>query len=147
MKEQIKETMGGYFISVALINLAMFATGMIFRPEEKFGYEAFIYPWIYGTVALIPTLIMRTKKELSVKQMIIRKCVHMLLTVAVIIAVIFGGSVPDTQTIFAATGVAISIVIVFVTVQVIQWILDDKTAKRLTEDLAEFKKRGRDTEM
>ncbi len=142
MKEQIKEIMTGYFISVAFINLAMFATGMIFRPDDKFGYEVFIYPWIYGTVALIPSLIMHTKKELTVKQMIIRKCVHLLLTVAVIIMFIFGGNEPDAQIILAAAGVAVSIVLVFAAVHVIQWILDDRIAKRLTEDLMEFKKRN-----
>ena len=39
MKEQLKEIINSFFISVTLINMAMLILGFLFRPEQKFGYE------------------------------------------------------------------------------------------------------------
>ena len=47
MKERIREIAGSYFISVTLINIAIFATGMLFRPEQTFGYESFLSPLLF----------------------------------------------------------------------------------------------------
>ncbi len=45
-------------------------------------------------------------------------------------------------TIRAAIGVSVSIVIVFAAVHGIEWMLDRRTAKLLTEQLAAFQKRN-----
>ena len=66
MKERIREIADSYFISVTLINAAVFVTGMMFRPDEKFGYEAFLSPLIYGALTVIPTMIMYSGKELPI---------------------------------------------------------------------------------
>ena len=47
MKEHVKEILNSFFISVTLINIAMFILGILFRPEQRFGYEAYLYPLIY----------------------------------------------------------------------------------------------------
>ena len=69
MKEHIREIAGSYFISVTLINLAIFTTGMLFRPEQTFGYEAFLSPLLLGLFTVIPTLLLYSKKELTVRQL------------------------------------------------------------------------------
>ena len=54
MKERIIETAKYFFISTVLINVAMYVTGSLFAPDQKFGYEVLIYPLIYGFLACIP---------------------------------------------------------------------------------------------
>ena len=48
----------------------------------------------------------------------------------------------NSETIAAAAGVSVSIVIVFAAVHGIEWLLERRTAKQLTEQLAEFQKRN-----
>ena len=142
MKEYIRETAGSYFISVTLINVAVFVTGSIFRPDERFGYDAMLTPLVYGAFTMLPTLIMYSKKELTIKQTLCRKAVQLLMDIVIIIAVVFGGQELTRENVLAAVAVAASIAVVFVVVHLIEWLFAEKTARVLTEQLGEFQKRN-----
>lgn len=141
MKDMIKDFFEGFFISVTLINLAMFILGLLFRPDQRFGYEVFIYPLIYGLIGMIPILVVRTQKELSVKQIIIRKIMQLFLLMVLLLGCIFGQSLKDPNRIPAIIGIAFSIVLIYVLVNVIEWMMDERVAKDMTEDLLKFQKR------
>ena len=51
-KEHLRSVMSRFFVIVTLINLATFVMGEIFRPDDSFGYEAFLSPLIYAAIAL-----------------------------------------------------------------------------------------------
>ncbi|WP_027207097.1 DUF3021 family protein [Butyrivibrio fibrisolvens] len=141
MKERIRDILNSFFITVTLINLAMLILGKLLEPEQVFGYEAFMYPLIYGLIGTIPSIVIRDKKELSVKQELIRKVMNMLLIIVLMLAFMFGGREITSELIAAAEGVAISIVIIFVLVNLIIWWLDLKTAKDMTEDLLKYQEK------
>jgi hypothetical protein len=119
----------------------MLILGKLLEPEQVFGYEAFMYPLIYGLIGTIPSIVIRDKKELSVKQELIRKVMNMLLIIVLMLAFMFGGREITSELIAAAEGVAISIVIIFVLVNLIIWWLDLKTAKDMTEDLLKYQEK------
>jgi hypothetical protein len=141
MKERIKDILNSFFITVTLINVAMLVLGKLLEPDQVFGYEAFMYPLIYGLIGTIPSIVIRDKKELSVKQELIRKVMNMLLIIVLMLAFMFGGREITSELIAAAEGVAISIVIIFVLVNLIIWWLDLKTAKDMTEDLLKYQEK------
>nr|WP_292165828.1 hypothetical protein [Butyrivibrio sp.] len=141
MKERIKDILNSFFITVTLINVAMLVLGKLLEPTQVFGYEAFMYPLIYGLIGTIPSIVIRDKKELSVKQELIRKVMNMLLIIVLMLAFMFGGREITSDLIAAAVGVAISIVIIFVLVNLIIWWLDLKTAKDMTEDLLKYQEK------
>ncbi len=141
MKERIKDILNSFFITVTLINVAMLVLGKLLEPTQVFGYEAFMYPLIYGLIGTIPSIVIRDKKELSVKQELIRKVINMLLIIVLMLAFMFGGREITSELIAAAVGVAISIVIIFVLVNLIIWWLDLKTAKDMTEDLLKYQEK------
>lgn len=141
MKERIRDILNSFFITVTLINLAMLILGKLLEPEQVFGYEAFMYPLIYGLIGTIPSIVIRDKKELSVKQELIRKVMNMLLIIVLMLAFMFGGREITSELVAAAEGVAISIVIIFVLVNLIIWWLDLKTAKDMTEDLLKYQEK------
>lgn len=141
MKERIRDILNSFFITVTLINLAMLILGKLLEPEQVFGYEAFMYPLIYGLIGTIPSIVIRDKKELSVKQELIRKVMNMLLIIVLMLAFMFGGREITSELIAAAVGVTISIVIIFVLVNLIIWWLDLKTAKDMTEDLLKYQEK------
>ncbi|WP_338802642.1 hypothetical protein WAA20_08360 [Butyrivibrio fibrisolvens] len=119
----------------------MLILGKLLEPDQVFGYEAFMYPLIYGLIGTIPSIVIRDKKELSVKQELIRKVMNMLLIIVLMLAFMFGGREITSELIAAAVGVAISIVIIFVLVNLIIWWLDLKTAKDMTEDLLKYQEK------
>lgn len=141
MKERIKDILNSFFITVTLINVAMLILGKLLEPNQVFGYEAFMYPLIYGLIGTIPSIVIRDKKELSVKQELIRKVMNMLLIIVLMFAFMFGGREITSELIAAAAGVSISIVIIFVLVNLIIWWLDLKTAKDMTEDLLKYQEK------
>ena len=143
MKERIRDILNSFFISVTLINVAMFILGRILEPTQVFGYEVFLYPLIYGFIGTIPTMLIIDKKELSVKQELIRNVMKMLLLIVLMLAFMFGGREITSELIAAAVGVSLSIVIIFILVNLIIWWLDLKTAKDMTEDLIKYQQKKR----
>ena len=146
MKERIKNIAGSFFISVTLINLAILILGKILRPEQQFGYEVFAYPLIYGVIGIIPALFVRSDKELTVKQAIIKEIVQMIMTVVAIVAFIFVGQPLTRDILITASAVALSIVIIYCLVVLIGWLMDLRTARVMTEDLKRFQEESTERE-
>ena len=141
MKDRLREALGSFFIAVTLINVAMLILGFMFQPEMRFGYEVFLYPLIYGLIGMIPGLFLETKKELTVRQLVVRKSVELLLLIVLLLAFMFGWKPVTRETVITAAGVAVSIIIIYILVHVIEWLLDSRTAKSMTEDLLKFQQR------
>ena len=143
MKEHLRTQLAGFFISVTLINLAMLILGCWLEPDLKFGYQAFAYPLIYGVIGSLPGLVMFSKKELTMKQTIIREIIQMLLIVVLIISFMFGRFKNiEYDMIPQIIAVAISVMIIYVLVNVFGWLIDLKTANKMTEDLKKFQARA-----
>lgn len=142
MKDKIKEMLTSFFISVTLIDVAMLVLGVLLRPAQQFGYEVFAYPLIYGVIGMIPAVIVRSGKELSLRQMLIKNIVQMLLTVVLLLAFIFGGRPITRELAITGLWVSVSIVIIYAGVIGIGWFLDKRTADRMTEDLLKFQSRN-----
>ena len=141
MKEHLQTQLAGFFISVTLINAAMFVLGLMLQPDLKFGYEAFAYPLLYGIIGSVPGLVMYSKKELTVKQTLIREFIQMMLIVALIIGFMFGRFNITSVHVPQIIGVSISVMIIYVLVHVFAWLMDLKTANKMTEDLKVFQAR------
>ena len=146
MKERIKNIAGSFFISVTLINLAILILGKILRPEQQFGYEVFAYPLIYGVIGIIPALFVRSDKELTLKQAIIKEIVQMIMTVVAIVVFIFVGQPLTRDILITASAVALSIVIIYCLVVLIGWLMDLRTARVMTEDLKRFQEESTERE-
>ena len=142
MKDKFKDMLQSFFICVTLINIAMLILGKILMPEQKFGYEVFVYPLIYGLIGMIPALIVREGRELTVKQTVIKEIIQMILTVVLLVAFIFGGRPVDSKLITMASLVALSVVLIYTGVFVIRWFLDKRTSDMLNEELTKFKERA-----
>ena len=141
MKERLKEAASNFFIIVTLIDVAIFILGSILRPNEQFGYEVMIYPVIYGAFSCIPGLIIRTKKELSIKQTLIREIFQLCFIIAIILVLIFGGRELTGELVIMAVSVTISVIVIYVLVTVIRWKLDTNAANQMTSDLERWKEK------
>lgn len=136
MKEHIKDNLMNFFIIVTLVNIVIFACGMILMPEQQLTYTAFLVPIIDGLLGIIPGLVMYSKRELTVRQMLIREVIQLLSIEAIILFFTFGfsGSLNIKYLVVVATSVAV----VYVLVIVIRYFLDIRSAKKLTDELKAF---------
>lgn len=122
-----------FFVSTTCISAAMALIGMLFEPDARFGYEAFLSPLIFGALASLPLLVKYSKKELSFKQTAIRNVIHFLLLEAVILSVLyFEGLLTSVS---MAISLGISIFVIDLTVNLVLWINDKRIAKEFNDAL------------
>ncbi len=101
--------------------------GMIFEPDTRFGYEAFLSPLIFGTLATLPMLVKYSKNELSFKQTAIRNVIHFVLLEVVILSILYFRGMITSMSMSVSLG--ISIFVIDLTVNLVLWINDKRTAK------------------
>ena len=140
-REYFRIAFNQFFIIVTLINVVMFVLGTIYKPDERFGYDAFLAPIIYAACSMIPVLLTYSKKELTVKQMLLRQVLNLLAIEAIMIGIGLAGSVVLFEQPLLIVSFALSVFLVFVLVMVISWILDLGQARQMNLDLEEYKKR------
>ncbi|MBO7425492.1 MAG: hypothetical protein J6U23_07410 [Clostridiales bacterium] len=140
MKEHIKDNLMDFFIIVTLVNVAIFIVGIILAPEERLGYTAFIVPVIDGILGIIPGLVMYSKRELTVKQMIVRNIIQLISIELIIVFFTFGFSGISSDRIPLLIAVIGSVAFVFIGVIIFRFILDSRTARKMTDDLKVFQR-------
>lgn len=140
-KEHLKSIMSYYFIIVTLINAATYILGEVFRPDERFGYDAFLSPLIYAAIALVPMLCMYSKKELTLKQHIVREIFQLLAIEVILIGFGLGAKCLLPENFPLTASFALSILVIYILVTVITWLLDFRQAKKINSDLKSFQSR------
>ena len=140
-KSFLKSICSTYFIIVTLVNLATFAMGSIYRPEERFGYDAFLMPLIYGFLGILPMCVMYSKREMTLVQVLIRKMLQLILLEALLIGFVFGYGDFSKDNIVQMVSFAVTVLAVFILVHVISFVLDVQQAKQMTLDLLDYQNR------
>jgi hypothetical protein len=138
----IKRVMMSFFISVTLITLAMAIVGLIFEPHMTFGYEAFLSPLIFGSIASFPMLVFYSKKEQSIKEALLRSLLHfMLLEILLLSSLYFLGILTSFS---IASSLALTILIINLAVHLVTYVHDNRAAsefntalKKLQESIQE----------
>ncbi len=115
-----------FYISVTFIVLAMAIVGLVFEPDIRMGYEAFFSPLIFGAIATFPKLITYSREELSVRQTLIRNILHFLLLEVLILGSLYFTEV--LTSVSMTVSLAVTILIIYISVSAIMWINDKKTA-------------------
>ena len=140
MKEHIKNNLMSFFIIVTLVNIVIFFCGIILAPDEKLDYTAFIVPVIDGILGVIPGLVMYSRRELTVKQMIFRNIIQLISIELIILVFTFGFRGITNADIPMLLAIIISVAFVFVGVEIIMYLFDFRAAKKMTDDLKAFQK-------
>lgn len=138
-----KEMLISFMICTTCICIAEGVLGLIFMPEEKFGYEAFLSPPIFGFLSVILGFVAESKRELSVREVIIRKVIHLLLIEGVVFGLnyVAGSEFPlGLQFSLAAT-----IAVIYIVVHVVLYINDRRSAEDFNRQLEVFQSSNKST--
>lgn len=131
--EFMKKNIMSYFIIVTGITIVMAVFGGSVDPDRSFGYNAFYSPLLYAAVAVFPSIVFYSKKELTFRQMLFRKILHFLLIELLLIGFsLYLRVVDDLITVLA---LAAFILLVYLFTSIIQWFIDTKTMVEINKGL------------
>ena len=127
-----------FFIVTGCITILSGVLGMIFLPDVRFGYEAFLSPPIFGFLSALSGVVTKSRKELSMWQMLFREFLQLLLIEIMVFGVnyVFGTTFTWELNITLALGIAV----IFILVYVILWLNDRRSAMIFNAKLVEFQK-------
>lgn len=131
-----------FFMVTTLITTLLCIVGSSFLPEQTFGYEAFAAPLIYALVGTVPNLVLYSRRELTVKELLIRKALQLLFIEAgVSFVALYGAGEYWKQPKMIAILLG-SVFAVYALATLIAWLGNIRSAKALSLELAEFQKRN-----
>ncbi|MCM1166542.1 MAG: hypothetical protein NC299_02830 [Lachnospiraceae bacterium] len=129
-----------YFILVTCITAGMAILGSILDPDTSLGYDAFVSPFIFAALGIIPNLLMYSSKELSDKQIILRKIIQLAVIEAEVVGVCIISPAIHSENPEVIIGVIISVLVIFILVNFIIMMNSYFSAKQLTKELMQFQK-------
>lgn len=134
----LKKRLMDFFIIVTCITAVIGIVGLIYEPNRQFGYEAYFSPLLFGAISIIPSLVKYSKNELTVKEMIFRNVLQLVILECLILITGYSLGIMKDKNVLIS--VALSVVIVYIVVNLISWFIDSKTAAALNEKLKSFQK-------
>lgn len=143
-KDFLKKCLMEFFIIVTCISVVIGVIGLIYEPTKRFGYEAYFSPLIFGAISTVSSFVTYSKKELTVKQMIFRNVLQLMVLECMILITGYSFGIMKDKMILSS--VAISVIVVFIAVQFISWIIDSKTAANLNDSLKIYQKNESNTD-
>lgn len=138
-KDIIKTMFMDFFMVTSFVNFAIFILGSIYNKGYTFSYEILLLPPLYGFVGAIPGLMLYSKKELTVLQTVFRLFL-ILITLEVSLTLITFWGHFTAENISVILSFMVSVLIIYVLVNVISWLLDFRRAGNLMKDLKEYQK-------
>ena len=67
-----------FFIVTACVTTAQGIVGTLLWPEARFGFDAFLFPPLFGILSVLSNVVLISKKELSMGQMAFRMFLQLL---------------------------------------------------------------------
>lgn len=134
-KEFIMKIIRTYFTLVTLITVAIFLIGAQLAPDASLSYTAFAIPLIYAACGVLPSVVMYSRKELTVKQFLVRKVIQLGLIEILLFTVIFDNVNELKERTDRVILVTISVFIIYTLVHILDWFQKSLSAKKMTEEL------------
>lgn len=144
IKEKFGEAFRLYFILVTLITVLLMVLGLLFDSDRTFGYEAFVSPLIYAAVGVIPVFFFHSDKEISMKQLIIRRIIQELSVEALILLIVFNAPNIPSERIEVVIGIAVGVLVVFILSMVVEYIFELTQANEMNRYLEEYRNRNKE---
>ncbi len=138
LKEILYRSLMIYFILVTCITAGIAVLGTVFDPDARFGYSAFVSPFIFAALGVIPNLLMYSSKELTDRQVILRKVIQFAVIEAEVSGVCILSPLIHTEKAEVIIGVMISVLVIFILVHLISILNNYFSAKQLTKELMQF---------
>ena len=116
LKHKFYQAIKLYFMLVTFISILLMILGLAFDSERTFSYSVFLSPLIYAAVGVLPVFLPGHDKELSVKMLILKKIIELV----IIETIIFG------------------IFVIYILANVLEYLFEKKESKELNDSLLSY---------
>ena len=130
-----------YTLLVTLITVLMIVLGNLLDHGRVFSYDAFISPLVYALIGTVAAVVTRSDQELSVRGLIIRKAVSLLLIEGAILLIALNADTIPTEKSWIIPCLALGVFAVFVLAHVILYLIDRKEAEKLNAALSRYQEK------
>ena len=129
-----------FFTLSTLIGAAMYVLGAILDPNARFGYDVLLSPLIYAGACVLPSLVTWSKRELRLRQLLVRELIQFILTEAIVLGLAFSSSAIDTSRPDILFGIVGSVLVIYLLVFLLSWLVNSAQAKQVNEELLAFQR-------
>ena len=140
IKERIGEAFRLYFILVTLITILLMVVGMLFDSDRTLSYDAYFSPLFYAFIGVIPVFFFQSDKELSMKRLIIRNVLYVLIVEAAILLIVFKAPNIPSDRIEVVISIAVGVLVVFILSLIVEYIFELTQANEMNTYLEEYQK-------
>lgn len=131
-----------FFVLTTLITIAITILGSIFDPDAVLRYDALASPLFFAALSVLPGMIMYSKRELSVREVVFRKILQLLLIEAEVLTTAFLSPFIHTERPGTVAALVFSVIAIFAASHFFSYLSDLHTADQLTDMLTAFQKQN-----
>ena len=143
-KEYLIRAFRLYTLLVTLITVLMIILGSLLDLDRVFSYDAFISPLLYALIGTAATAVTWTEKELSIRKLIIRKAIALLLIEGAILFVALKSDTIPTEKNWVVPCLLAGVFAVYVLSHIILYFIDRREAEKISADLARYQENQKD---
>ena len=140
IKQKLGEAFRLYFILVTLITILLMVVGMLFDSDRTLSYDAYFSPLFYAFIGVIPVFFFQSDKELSMKRLIIRNVLYVLIVEAAILLIVFKAPNIPSDRIEVVISIAVGVLVVFILSLIVEYIFELTQANEMNTYLEEYQK-------
>ena len=130
-----------YFLLVTLIFAVSMIIGMIFTPGQELYYYQLIGPFFLFSLCVLPTFITYSRKEPTVRQVVLRNIIRLILIEGIVLTQIQPPE-QENQVLFRIL-LAAAVLIVYLLASLMMWLRRVRQSGMMTEQLKILQERGR----
>lgn len=122
-----------FFFLVTMILLAQVVLGNIIEPDRVLYYKDFIGTFVMAGLCMLPTVVTYSKKELNLKQMIVRHIIQLVLIEGIMLILAIIGIAPSPQKPLSVVLIVTATAIIYALAIFLMWCRQYLESKKLTE--------------
>lgn len=139
-KKFLTEKLTLFFMLSTMITAAVYLIGSAYDRDALFGYDALLSPMRYAALCILPTFVTWSRRELSMRELLFRKALMLVLVEGVILYMAFTSPVIDTGRMQVVLTLMGSVLVIFLLVNLFLWLRDLAEAGRMNQDLENFRR-------
>lgn len=122
-----------FFFLVTMILLTQITLGSAMEPNRVLHYKDFITTFYMAGLCILPTVVTYSKKELTLKQMLVRHTIQLVLIEGIMLTLTVIGIESSSQKLLTVVLIAVAIAIIYALSIFIMWYHQYIESKKLTE--------------
>lgn len=139
-KNKFDQALKSYFMLVTFITVLLMILGLAFDQDRTFSYQVFASPLIYAAVGVLPVFLPGQEKELSVKKLMLRRIIQLVIIETIILFLAFSSDNIPTEKRSVVAGIALGVVVVYILTNVLEYLFEKREAEELNDILIRYQK-------